>query len=131
MEWYTPIKLVHVLTIHITIALLSIRFIMAKQGITAWRKKPLKYIPHINDTLLLISAVGLIHVTGWQVGVHFWLTLKITLVVLYIIFGWVALRSSTKTWESWIFFLCTLLTYGAIYATVLHRYQLAAWPWAS
>jgi uncharacterized membrane protein SirB2 len=56
--------------------------------------KALKIIPHINDTLLLITGVSMafmLHLKPWE---HPWLGYKIIALVLYIIFGTVALKSS-------------------------------------
>lgn len=59
--------------------------------------KPSKILPHIIDTLLLLAAVGLVLVTRqypFQAG---WVTLKLFMLIAYILVGTVALkRGKTK-----------------------------------
>lgn len=87
MEYYPILKGVHMLTAYLTAALMLLRLGLDLGGWSAWRKTPLRWIPHVNDTLLLAAALALIGVTGWMPLVHHWLTAKVVLLVGYIVAG--------------------------------------------
>jgi len=98
MELYMPVKHIHMLTAYITALLLFVRLGLDVVGRPGWRTTPLRWIPHANDTLLLITAVALIALTGWKPFVHFWLTMKVVLLVGYIVAGVFAVRPNFKPW---------------------------------
>ncbi|MCO4322388.1 SirB2 family protein [Aliidiomarina quisquiliarum] len=123
MEWYSGIKFVHVISIHISITLFIIRFFMDDQGQHVWRSRPWKMVPHINDTLLLASAIGLLYITGWQIFVHFWITVKVALVVVYIILGWFALRINLARGYRWVAFIMALGVFVLIYAFAIKKFM--------
>ena len=83
--------------IHITCAVLSIiGFVM--RGIwlirsSAWlQHRWVKRLPHVVDTLLLISALILVYQSAQYPFVQHWLTTKVLLLLLYILLGMLALR---------------------------------------
>jgi len=92
--------------------------------------KPVKILPHIIDTVLLLSAVALLFVLGFGLLNQGWLVHKIALLVVYIVLGMIALGNKysrqkkitafigavlvffyiagiavTKTALSWLFFI--------------------------
>lgn len=97
MEWYIPVKYAHITTAAITISLLLLRLGLDVVNRPSWRKTLLKRLPHINDSLLLATAIFLLVVTGWNPFQHFWLGMKLLLVVGYIVSGWFALRVNLAT----------------------------------
>lgn len=92
MHWYPVLKTIHVTTACLTAALVILRLSLDAAGRPGWRATPLKWLPHLNDTLLLTAAIGLLVVTGWMPFVHHWLTGKIILLVGYIIAGRYAIK---------------------------------------
>ena len=90
---YVWIKNLHLLTITLSIALFVLRFFWKWAGSAIMQKRWVKVVPHIVDTLLLLSGISLIFIT------HFypfspqgtWLTEKIFGVIIYIALGFVAL----------------------------------------
>lgn len=123
MEWYSGIKFVHVFTIHISITFFVLRFLMDSQGFTVWRNPPWKYLPHINDSLLLLSALALLKITGWTLFVHFWITVKVLLVVAYIVMGWFAMRQNLKPVYRWISFTLALGLFALIYLFAVNKFM--------
>ncbi|HLV47621.1 MAG TPA: SirB2 family protein [Aliidiomarina sp.] len=123
MEWYNSVKFIHVITIHISITLFVLRFLMDDQGLYVWRSKPWKVLPHVNDTVLLISAIALLYVTGWKIFVHFWITVKVFLVVAYIIMGWFAMRTSFARKYRWLAFCLAIGTFALIYTFALQKFM--------
>ena len=84
--------------IHVTTALLSISGFVAR-GILMLRGSPLlqarwvKVLPHVNDTLLLASAIILAAQWGWAALQMPWLLAKIAALLFYIALGMVALHA--------------------------------------
>src|SRR5690554_1964611 len=83
--------------LHITFALLAFLSFFIR-GIWMWHSSPLlqkrfvKILPHIIDTLLLISALILVAHLRLTPGANPWLLAKIIALVLYIGLGVVALK---------------------------------------
>lgn len=93
MEFYSLFRHLHIVTAVITAALMLLRLGLDALGQPQWRRTPLRWLPHANDTLLLASALGLVWISGWMPLVHHWLTLKILLLVGYILAGKKALET--------------------------------------
>ncbi|MEZ8102096.1 SirB2 family protein [Vibrio bivalvicida] len=91
---YEGLKHFHLLTIAISATLLSVRFAMMMANSQLLEKKFFKVFPHINDTCLLLSGIGLIFITGFMpfTPAAPWLTEKITCVLAYIALGFFALK---------------------------------------
>lgn len=87
MEFYHIVKGVHMLTAYATALLMLLRLGLDALGRPEWRGTPLRWIPHVNDTVLLTAAIGLMVITGWLPFVHLWLTGKVVLLVGYILTG--------------------------------------------
>ena len=64
----------------------------------AWlKKKWAKISPHLIDTLLLGTGVALTFVIGQYPLTDHWLTVKLGLLVAYILFGMKAMKARTKS----------------------------------
>jgi len=118
MSAYTAIKYLHVTTVLITITLFIIRFYWH------WRRSPLltrlwvRIVPHINDTLLLVSGVSLVILSGISPFSPDgrWLLDKMVLVVIYILFGTVALGKRARREKiRWLAFIGALACLYTIY----------------
>jgi uncharacterized membrane protein SirB2 len=89
---FTTLKIVHMITITLTISGFILR------GVWMIRESPLlnatavRVLPHINDTLLLISAVWAAAAIGQYPFVDPWLTAKVLGALAYILLGAVALN---------------------------------------
>lgn len=83
--------------LHVTMAALSILGFLLR-GYWAWRaprllrRKPVRIVPHVVDTLLLAAAIGLLIAYGWNPFAFDWLVAKIALLVVYIVLGTLALK---------------------------------------
>lgn len=84
--------------LHVSLAILSTILFMLRLGLSWWSVRPqgwMRGLPHLIDTLLLLSALGLVHLAmPWPLPV--WLQTKIGLLVLYIVLAAFALRSTSK-----------------------------------
>ncbi|MCR8916306.1 invasion protein [Marinobacter panjinensis] len=94
MSSYLILKSVHMIAAYLTVVLFALRLLLDAVGKPEWRKTPLRWIPHANDTVLLVAAISLLFVTPWMPFVHGWLTAKIFLLVGYIVAGVFAMKET-------------------------------------
>lgn len=84
-------------------------------------KKWVKILPHVNDTVLLITAVFLTIGINQYPFTHDWLTAKFIALFLYIVFGMFALKRAKDKKNKVVFFILALLTFGYIVGVALTR----------
>jgi len=86
-----------VLTLHVATALLSIsgfifRGFLHLRDSDLLNRKWLKISPHVNDTVLILSAIVLVQQAGLSYLTTSWLQAKIIALILYITLGLMAFR---------------------------------------
>ena len=79
-------------------------------------KKPVKILPHIVDTALLLSAIAMVVISGQYPFKVDWLTLKVVLLFVYIILGMMALKRGRSKQLRVICFILATLTMFSIFA---------------
>jgi uncharacterized membrane protein SirB2 len=89
---YLALKNAHIIFIIISILLFNYRFLL--KSLNKSIPKSIKIIPHINDTFLLISGISMAYIVGFNPLENPWLMAKIIALVLYIVFGMLALKKS-------------------------------------
>lgn len=115
------IKLIHMSTAFISISFFIIRGIWVFRSSTMMNKKWVKILPHVNDTLLLITATILALSLQQYPFVDAWLTAKFTALIIYIVFGMYALKRAKEMKNKVLFFILSLLTFGYIVGVALTR----------
>lgn len=83
--------------IHIGAALLSIlgffvRGLWMIRGSSRLTERWVRILPHVVDTVLLVSAIALAMRIHQYPGVHAWLTAKVAALLIYIVLGSIALK---------------------------------------
>ncbi|QIL84874.1 SirB2 family protein [Vibrio sp. HDW18] len=104
---YEGLKHFHLLTIGVSAMLLSIRYVLMMIDSVHLERKFFKFFPHINDTLLLLSGIALVMITGFIpfTDAAPWMTEKFTCVLAYIALGFFALKlGRNKLLRSFAFF---------------------------
>lgn len=105
--YYPVIKNLHLITVAITILFFLVRFYWQRSGSAMLARRWVRILPHVNDTLLLVTGVMLVLIT------HFypfspqgsWLTEKLLGVIIYIALASVALSRRPRTDRTrWIAF---------------------------
>ena len=94
MTSYIILKHLHMTTAYLTITLFALRLLLDAVGRPGWRQTPLRFIPHINDTILLVASIALVFVAGYASAMPGWLITKIVLLFGYIIAGVFALKTT-------------------------------------
>lgn len=102
---YLALKAVHVASIATSYALFVVRGVWMLRGSPLLRRRWVKIVPHVVDTVLLASAVLLAMTIRQYPFVAPWLTAKVIGLVAYIALGTVALkrgRTRTVRLAAWI-----------------------------
>ncbi|NVJ60090.1 MAG: SirB2 family protein [Gammaproteobacteria bacterium] len=121
MEIYPIAKHLHMTFAGLSLLGFIIRGYWMISGSKLLHAKPVKIIPHIVDTVLLASAVVLVVVTGLYPLKVDWVTLKLLLLVAYIILGTFALKRGKTKKTKIISFVAALITFFAIYGLAMHK----------
>lgn len=89
---YMAIKHIHLLTVAISILGFAARGVGLMLDASWMQKRWVKIIPHVNDTLLLASAITLAVLSQQYPFQQPWLTAKVFALIIYIGLGMVAFR---------------------------------------
>ena len=91
-EWYLQLRQAHITFAVLSVSIFTLRGLLMLAGSTHSNSAWLRYPSYTVDTLLLTAALmltGVIHQYPFQAG---WLTMKVGLLVVYVVLGSVALR---------------------------------------
>ncbi|MDR2239262.1 MAG: SirB2 family protein [Zoogloeaceae bacterium] len=112
--------------LHITFVVVSVTGFFLR-GVWMLTDSPLldrrwvKVVPHVNDTLLLVAAIGLSVTLRQYPFVHAWLTAKVLGLLAYILFGLFALRRGPGKAARTGFWLASLASFGYIVSVALTK----------
>lgn len=118
------IKLIHMSSVFISLSLFILRGIWVFRESTMMSKKWVKIVPHINDSVLLISAIFLTVELQQYPFVDTWLTVKFIALIIYILLGMFALKRAKSMKNKVLFFILALLTFAYIISVALTRMPL-------
>lgn len=93
---YTLFKHLHLTAIGLSVLLFLFRFVLLTLQSPMLQKKWLKILPHIVDTLLLVSAISLMVLIQQYPFVDAWVTEKLLGLVMYIFMVTLALKPSNN-----------------------------------
>jgi uncharacterized membrane protein SirB2 len=104
LEFHAQIKWVHIAAVIVSGSLFALRGAgtLAGAGWPMWA--PLRYLSYTIDTVLLTAALMLATLLHQYPFVHAWLTVKVCLLVVYIVLGSLALkRARTHQARAWCY----------------------------
>lgn len=121
MSAYSMTLMLHLIAVTTSGLFFLLRGIWMLQDSRLLATKPVRILPHIVDTVLLLSAFTLAYLIGSYPFADAWLTAKLLALVAYIGLGVVALkRGKTKTIRS-VAFVAALLTFVYIVGVAFSR----------
>ena len=92
LDFHVQLRALHMTCAYVSVALFVVRHLLNLRNVE-WRKwKALVIMPHVVDTLLLVSGILLAINIHQYPFVNAWLTVKVALLVLYIILGTIAIK---------------------------------------
>lgn len=89
---YLALKHLHLTTIVLSFTLFTLRGIWMLLDSPGLQRRWVRITPHVIDTVLLASAIGLVLILKQYPFVHGWVTAKVLGLIAYIILGSLALR---------------------------------------
>ena len=92
MPAYEVIKSIHIVTAILSISGFILRGIWMMKSSYALQNMWVKILPHINDTILLVSAIALSILSTQYPGTTLWINVKIVALIVYIVLGTIALK---------------------------------------
>lgn len=112
--------------IHVGCGLLSgsgffVRGLLMLRESTLLQARPIKILPHVVDTFLLISAIVLASQWGWAALQQPWLVAKIVALMIYIGLGMAALRAGRPKSLRVLAWLMALGMFGYIVAVAVTK----------
>jgi uncharacterized membrane protein SirB2 len=122
--YYLQIKWVHIWAVIASGALFFLRGAPLLFGRHAINHAALRYLSYTIDTVLLTAALMLATILHQYPFVHGWLTVKVLLLVVYVVLGTLALKRARTRRAQLLCFLAALLVYGFM-VSVARAHQ----PW--
>lgn len=93
------------------------------------QRRWLRIVPHVVDTVLLGSAIGLAVLTAQYPWTQAWLTAKLLGLVAYILCGTMALKRARSRRQRALYFFAALLILAYIVTVARTRSPLGALLW--
>ena len=116
---YALLKQLHLATIAITLTLFVLRGFWMMMDSPRLKARWVRIVPHLNDTLLLASGIGLAVLLQQYPLVHGWLTAKLFALIAYIVLGTVALKRGKTRSRRIAAWFAALLVFGYMVAVAL------------
>lgn len=120
------IKLLHITCVMLSYTLFFIRGLWSVQASPNLQRRWVKVLPHIVDTLLLGSAVALAWVMGLSPITTPWLAAKIIALLLYMVFGTIAIKRGKTRQVRLTAWLAAQLVFAYIVLTAVTHNPM---PW--
>ncbi|MFZ9348730.1 MAG: SirB2 family protein [Arenimonas sp.] len=116
IEFYIPVKSVHVAAVLASGSLFALRGVLVLTG-RAWAMSaPLRYLSYSIDTVLLTAALMLATMLPGAVFANGWLAVKLTLLVSYVLLGSFALKRGRSNRSRILFFIAAVIVYAFMYS---------------
>lgn len=123
--YYLEIRNVHIFSVLASGSLFFLRGIGLNLFGMSWpNAAPVRYLSYTVDTVLLTAALMLTTIVRQYPFIHGWLTVKVLLLVVYIVLGSFALKRAKTRTARLGFFAAALLVFGYIYTVARAHHPL-------
>lgn len=129
IEFYPQIKWVHVAAVICSGLLFALRGGAQLAGARWTMAAPLRYLSYTIDTTLLTAALMLATMLHQYPFVNSWLTVKVVLLVVYIVLGSLALKRGQTPTVRLYSFLAALVVYLFIASVARAHHPLGVFTW--
>lgn len=124
MEFYPDIKLVHIAAVLASGALFFLRGTAVLAGGQWAMRAPLRYLSYTIDTVLLTAAFMLLTILPSALYANGWLTVKVVLLITYIVLGTFALKRGRTARARLLCFVAAVTVYGCMLAIARAHHPL-------
>ncbi|KFN47971.1 SirB2 family protein [Arenimonas metalli] len=115
IAFYLQIKLVHIAAVLASGGLFALRGALVLAGVRWAMAAPLRYLSYTIDTVLLTAALMLLTSLKLNPFVIPWLSVKLALLVLYVVLGSLALKRARTRKARALYYAAALATFGFMY----------------
>lgn len=113
--WYPGLRTLHIAAVMLSGGLFFLRGAAIQAGAGWAMRRPLRYLSYGIDTVLLSAALLLVASLPSALFANGWLTVKLVLLLGYIVAGSLALkRAPTRQWKL-VFYLLALVLFAGMY----------------
>jgi len=124
IAFYPQIKQFHIFVALFSGSLFALRGGFALAGARWPRALPLKWLSYAVDTALLTAAMMLLTILPWAMFANGWLLVKVSLIVVYIALGALAMRPQPRTRTRAVYYAAALLVFASIYGIARAHHPL-------
>lgn len=124
IEFYPELRLVHIVAVIASGSLFFVRGLASALGAQWVHAAPLRWLSYAIDTVLLTAALMLVTVLHQYPFVQAWLTVKVLLLIVYIVLGYWSFWKARTRAERLIFWVAALAVYLYIVSVALAHHPL-------
>jgi uncharacterized membrane protein SirB2 len=124
IEFYPQILITHILAISLSGGLFATRGLGVLAGARWPQAAPVRYLSYSIDTVLLTAALMLLTILPGAMFANGWLTVKLVLVVAYVVLGSFALKRGRTPRMRTTCFFAALLVFATIIGIALAHHPL-------
>lgn len=126
IEFYPQIKFVHVLAVILSGSLFALRGLLMMAGSRQYNRIGFRVASWVIDTTLLVAALTLVTILHQYPFVHAWLTVKVLLLLVYIVLGtWALKRGRTPRMRAACYFAALAVFAFIVSVAIVHN------PWGA
>lgn len=118
---YVFLKHLHVTAAALSIAGFVLRYLMMLAGARALGSRVARVLPHVIDTVLLLTAIAMAVMLGALPG---WLVVKIVALVVYIVIGSIALKRGRTLAARAVSGIVAIAVFGFIVSVAISKSPL-------
>ena len=126
IEFYPQVRAVHIGAVLSSGALFALRGAGVLSGMRWPLAAPLRYLSYSIDTVLLTVALMLVSMLPAAVFANQWLTVKLGLLVIYVVLGSFALKRGRSTWVRGLCFASAVAVYAFMFG-IARTHQPLGW----
>lgn len=115
LAFYLQIKMVHIAAVLASGGLFALRGALVLGGVKWAMAAPLRYLSYTIDTVLLTAALMLLTALKLNPFVVPWLSVKLALLVAYVVLGSLALKRARSPRARALFYAAALATFAFMY----------------
>ncbi len=113
--FYLQIKLVHIAAVLASGGLFAVRGALVLAGVRWAMAAPVRYLSYTIDTVLLTAALMLLTALKLNPFVVPWLSVKLALLVVYVVLGSLALKRARSRRAMALYYIAALATFALMY----------------
>jgi len=126
---YATLKAVHIASAATSLVLFVLRGAWMIGAPQRLKRRWVRIVPHVVDTVLLVSAIGLAVMIGNYPGTHGWLTAKVVGLIGYIVLGSIALKRGRTQRVRVAAFAAALAMFAYIVSVAITKSPAGFWVW--